>query len=62
MNRDSLLAMDPVILSSILNMKLRDNFSSLKALCEDVGIEEEEVIAKLKAVGYEYDDNSNQFK
>jgi len=62
MNRDSLLAMDPVILLSILNMKLRDNFSSLKALCDDVGIAEEEVISKIKVLGYEYDKHSNQFK
>ncbi|WP_294350371.1 DUF4250 domain-containing protein [uncultured Clostridium sp.] len=62
MNRDSLLAMDPVILLSVLNMKLRDNFSSLKALCEDVGVAEEEVVTKIKAIGYDYDESSNQFK
>lgn len=62
MTRDSLLAMDPNILLSILNMKLRDQYESLKAFCEDIDISEDEVIKKLEVTGREYDETTNQFK
>lgn len=62
MNRDSLMVMDPNILLSIINMKLRDNFNSLEALCDDIGITEEEIIEKLKTIGCKYVKELNQFK
>ena len=62
MNRESLLSMDPDILLSIVNMKLRDNFNSLKALCDDVGILESEILEKLKITGRTYNIAENQFK
>ena len=62
MTRESLLAMDPNILVSILNMKLRDQYSSLEAFCEDINISEEEVIKKISSVDKIYDKETNQFK
>lgn len=62
MNRDSLLSMDPNILLSIVNMKLRDNFTSLQAFCDDVDISEGEISAKLKITGRTYNIKENQFK
>jgi hypothetical protein len=62
MDRDSLLSMDANILLSIINMKLRDKFSSLNDLCEDVGISEDEIFEKLKCTGRTYNVNENQFK
>jgi len=62
MTRDSLLSMDVNILLSIINMKLRDKFPSLKDLCEDVGISEDEISEKLKYTGRTYNIEENQFK
>ena len=52
---------DPIILLSFVNMKLRDEYSSLEALCEDLAVDQEELLAKLKAVGFEYDPEHNRF-
>lgn len=62
MNRDSLLSMDPNILLSIVNMKLRDNFTSLQALCYDMDISENEISEMLKITGRIYNIEENQFK
>lgn len=57
-----MLANDPIILLSVVNTKLRDCYSSLDALCDDLGENREEIESKLKAVGFEYDEASNSFK
>ena len=57
-----MLANDPIILLSVINTKLRDCYSSLDALCDDLGESREEIESKLKAVGFEYDEASNSFK
>ncbi|AYE33505.1 DUF4250 domain-containing protein [Clostridium septicum] len=62
MDRESILSMDPNILVSMVNMKLRDLYSSLEAFCEDIGIESKELEDKLSAVGYNYEKKQNQFK
>ena len=54
MDREELLAMDPNILVSIINMKLRHFYSNLSILCEDLDISEEELKNKLRSSGYEY--------
>lgn len=53
---------DPVMLLSFINMKLRDQYSSLDALCDDLDVSKEEIIDKLKSIQYEYDEEKNQFK
>lgn len=53
---------DPIMLLSFINMKLRDIYPSLEALCDDMDISESEITEKLRAVGYEYDIKANQFK
>ena len=55
------LPQDPVMLYSVLNTKLRDFYSSLEALCEDMNINEEDLKQKLSTVGFEYDKERNQF-
>lgn len=62
MNKDCILAMDSNIFLSLINMKLRDKYSSLEMLCDDWAVEEEEIIEKLKVIGYEYNMELNQFK
>lgn len=53
---------DPIMLLSFVNMKLRDIYPSLEALCDDMDISESELREKLRAAGYEYDSKTNQFK
>ena len=56
-----MLPKDPIILLCVINTKLRDYFSSLDALCDDLNADKLEIIQKLNAVGYEYNQNRNQF-
>ena len=53
---------DPFILYSWVNLKLRDYYPSLDALCEDLDIEKDEILNKLSALGFEYDPNQNRFR
>ena len=57
-----MLPKDPVILLSVVNTKLRDFYSDLDQLCEDLGVDREELCGKLAGIGYEYSPESNQFK
>ncbi|EGF58688.1 DUF4250 domain-containing protein [Bacteroides fluxus] len=52
---------DPVMLYSFINMKLRDFYPSLDALCEDMDVEKEDIVRKLKTVGFEYNPAKNRF-
>ncbi|MBR4671341.1 MAG: DUF4250 domain-containing protein [Butyrivibrio sp.] len=55
---------DPIMLFSYLNTKLRDNYSSLEALADDMGIsaqELDEIKKKLSDAGFSYDEKRNQF-
>ena len=56
-----MLPKDPHMLVSFLNLKLRDFYPSLDALCEDLDADKEEILQKLKAEEYEYDPQRNQF-
>ena len=58
---NSSVPQDPVILLSFLNLKLRDFYKNLDALCEDLDADKADLCAKLKAAGYEYDAQRNQF-
>ena len=55
------LPTDPIMLLSVVNLKLRDYFKNLDALCEDLDADKTDLCAKLRAVGYEYDAQRNQF-
>lgn len=52
---------DPVMLLSFVNLKLRDYYSGLEALCEDLDVSEKELTDKLAAIDYHYDSERNQF-
>ena len=52
---------DPVMLLSYVNTHLKDFYSSLDALCEDKGIEKEELVEKMKSIEYVYEVDRNQF-
>ena len=55
------LPKDPMMLYSVINLKLRDFYPSLDALCEDMDVSKEELVAVLAAVGFEYDKDHNCF-
>jgi len=55
------LPQDPFMLMSFINMKLRDQYSSLESLCEDMQIDKEEIISRLANVGFEYSKKNNKF-
>mgnify|MGYP000284922838 CR=1 FL=1 len=54
------LPKDPMMLFSFINMKLRDFYPSLDALCQDMQVSKEEIVNKLKAVGFEYNPEQKQ--
>ena len=56
-----MLPKDPHMLASFLNLKLRDFYPSLDALCEDLDVNREEILEKLAAEDYAYDPEKNQF-
>ena len=55
------LPQDPMMLFSVINMKLRDFYPSLDALCEDLNVDKEELMAKFAAFGFEYSEEHNKF-
>ena len=57
----SSIPQDPFILFSWTNTQLRDNFPSLDALCEEMNIEKEDLVRRLGALGYEYNESLNKF-
>ncbi len=56
-----MLPSDPIMLLSVVNMKLRDRYASLDALCDDLDVSEEEITAALAGIGYAYSKERNQF-
>lgn len=57
----AMIPSDPIMLFSFINLKLRDYYGSLEALCEDMDVSEAEITEKLAAVNYHYDAEKNQF-
>lgn len=55
------LPKDPVLLLGVINTKLRDFYSDLDSLCEDMQIEKEELARTLDSIDYLYDETKNQF-
>lgn len=55
------LPKDPIMLMSLINMKLRDFYSSLDDLCADMQIDREELVSCLAQGGYEYNPAANKF-
>ena len=50
-----------MMLFSVINMKLRDAYPSLDALCDDLQVSKKDIIDRLKAVGFEYNPAQNKF-
>ena len=56
------LPKDPIMLLSVVNLKLRDFYSSLEEMCEDMDIRLDEIVNILGSAGFEYDREQNRFK
>ena len=56
-----MLPKDPVMLLSFVNLKLRDFYDSLDAMCDDMDVDKQEIINKLELTDYHYDTEKNQF-
>ncbi len=56
-----MLPQDPVMLLSVINLKLRDYYPDLASCCEDLDVSEPELTEKLAGIGYRYDAQKNQF-
>ena len=56
-----MLPNDPVMLLSVVNTKLRDEYASLAELCRSLDVRPEELAAKLSPLGYAYDAAANRF-
>lgn len=52
---------DPMMLLSFLNMKLRDFYPNLDALCQDLELDKDVIVDKLAAIDYHYDETLNRF-
>ena len=59
---EPMLPQDPNILLSVVNTKLRDEYSSLDALCDGLDEDKAKLVDKLSGAGYAYDPDTNQFK
>ncbi len=55
------LPKDPVMLLSVVNTYLRDQFSSLEELCRSNNIPQKDLTEQLAAISYQYDPQQNQF-
>lgn len=53
---------DPVMLLSYINTQLRDYYSNLDILCEELELSKEVLIDTLKTIDYEYNPKQNQFQ
>jgi len=58
---NSELPKDPFMLFSFINMKLRDEYPSLDALCDDYNVNREVLETILGAVGFSYNPDQNKF-
>ncbi|MCH5276010.1 MAG: DUF4250 domain-containing protein [Lachnospiraceae bacterium] len=52
---------DPVMLLSFVNLKLRDFYPDVEALCKDLDIDRGELEEKLAGIDYHYDREKNSF-
>ncbi len=56
-----MLPKDPIMLLSMVNMKLRDRYANLDALCDDLDVSKAEIEETLAKAGYHYDAGQNAF-
>ena len=60
-DRNMNLPKDPVMLLSVVNTKLRDQYASLTELAKAYMVSEEEIMEALGRINYQYNEERNQF-
>ncbi|MCR1933451.1 DUF4250 domain-containing protein [Clostridium tepidum] len=60
-DKDQVKNMNPYILLSLVNTKLRDEFKNLKDFCETYDLKQNEIENKMNSIEYKYDNEINQF-
>lgn len=53
---------DDFLLLSLVNTKLRDSYSSLNELCDEEGLDRDEITSRLAAIGFKYVEELNSFR
>lgn len=53
---------DPIICLSFINTQLRDFYSDLDMLCDDLCVDKQELVKKMNEIGYFYKAELNQFR
>jgi hypothetical protein len=57
-----MLPQDPYMLLSVVNTKLRDEFSDLDDLCSSLDVDRGRLEEKLAQAGFTYEKSVNQFR
>lgn len=57
-----MLPKDPMLLCSVVNTRLRDEYASLEELCASEDVELQTLCDTLQGIGMVYDPAQNQFK
>ena len=57
-----MLPKDPMVLLSVVNTKLRDEYPSLDELCAALDEDRASLEARLAALGFAYDAENNRFR
>lgn len=52
---------DPMMLMSVVNMKLRDEYPSLDEFCASMGVDKQTLCQSLGEAGFEYSEEHNKF-
>ena len=52
---------DPIMLMSVINLKLRDFYSNLDDMCDDMELERKNIEDKRSLIGFKYSEERNQF-
>ena len=55
------LPQDPMMLMSVINMKLRDFYKDLDELCDDLDIDRKELEELLGKAGFEHSEDNKRF-
>lgn len=53
---------DPIMLLSFINLKLRDEYSDMDALCDGLDADRAEIESILKSAGFVYNKETNQYR
>lgn len=62
MTPEKMTSMDPIMLMSIVNMKIRDEFGDLDSYVKFYELDKEALITKLADAGFDYLVDAKQFR